>query len=88
MNNEPTIIKGFPGEGVDIHLKKFGHLPTTSLCDTKGSCNPWIHELNWDREKIGKTWCVRCGEHDVKEKEICEWSVKNVNIVSPYGPQL
>ena len=34
-----VAIKGpFPGEAVDRHLKTYGHLPNTKLCDDKGSC--------------------------------------------------
>jgi len=34
-----VVIKGkLPGEAVDRHLKRYGHLPNTKLCDDKGSC--------------------------------------------------
>lgn len=36
---ESGVINGpLPGQLVDEHLKKFGHLPNTPLCDEKGSC--------------------------------------------------
>lgn len=29
----PTIIKGFPGQAVDAHLKRHGHLPDHGCCE-------------------------------------------------------
>ena len=41
MKNKPIIVKGNPFgpmQATERHLKKYGHLPTTDLCDEKGSC--------------------------------------------------
>ena len=79
MSKSIIIKSPLPGEAVDKHLKIFGHLPITNKCNERGECESFVHDLNWDRKEIGKTWCVRCGNKDVKDNEICEWSVKNVN---------
>ena len=53
-----VVIKGkLPGEAVDRHLKTYGHLPNTKLCDEKGSCMPKLNkakELMEDRIEKGK----------------------------------
>lgn len=38
MKKEKVIYGALPGEAVDKHLKRFGHLPTTELCNDKGDC--------------------------------------------------
>ena len=39
QKKETVVIKGrLPNEMVDRHLKMYGHLPNTKLCDDKGSC--------------------------------------------------
>lgn len=44
--SKPIIIKGpLPGQAVDEHLKKFGHLPVTDLCDREGTCVRKLPEL-------------------------------------------
>lgn len=35
---KPTIITEFPSQKVEEHYRRFGHLPTTDLCDEKGTC--------------------------------------------------
>ena len=54
MTNKPIIIKEFPGEAVDRHLKIYGHLPTSELCDEKGSCqvcNPLIEQALFNQKQ-------------------------------------
>ncbi len=49
---KPTtvVIKGeLPGEAVDRHLKTYGHLPNTKLCDEKGSCMPKLDKAQEKR---------------------------------------
>ena len=46
MNREPVVIVGpLPGQAVDEHLKRFGHLPVTDLCDEDGTCVRRLPEL-------------------------------------------
>lgn len=54
MSKEIKIKDFSAGESVERHLRRFGHLPTTKLCDEKGSC-----QMNKREHKTDGTpcWC-------------------------------
>ncbi len=61
--NKTVVIKGrLPGETVDKHLKAYGHLPTTKLCNEKGDCmkKKWFCKEHGMEGAVGKSWCFGC----------------------------